>query len=196
MCIRDRVTRAHDRTLLRRADLALLYQPLIRGGKVFGGGQIVKPETIELATQPLTDERHFSVFGAITPPDALPGYKEAGLPPLPKLRGIVMELAGDDEFSFPEDADSLPGMYSGLAGRTLPGRMGRQGQFGASNSARAFGHDGAIGQIGWGDPETGISLGFVTNTADMQARMNGWGRGNEIANLANLCAADDGTARM
>lgn len=30
-------------------------------------------------------------------------------------------------------------------------------------SARTFGHGGAGGQIGWGDPETGISLGYCTN---------------------------------
>ena len=30
-------------------------------------------------------------------------------------------------------------------------------------SARTFGHGGAGGQIGWGDPESGISLGYCTN---------------------------------
>ena len=29
--------------------------------------------------------------------------------------------------------------------------------------ARAFGHGGAGGQIGWGDPETGISVGYTTD---------------------------------
>jgi CubicO group peptidase (beta-lactamase class C family) len=35
--------------------------------------------------------------------------------------------------------------------------------FGRTCSARAFGHGGAGGQIAWGDPETGISLGYATN---------------------------------
>lgn len=35
--------------------------------------------------------------------------------------------------------------------------------FGRVASPRAFGHGGAGGQIGWGDPQTGISLGYVTN---------------------------------
>jgi len=35
--------------------------------------------------------------------------------------------------------------------------------FGRTVSARAFGHAGAGGQIAWGDPETGISLGYCTN---------------------------------
>ena len=35
--------------------------------------------------------------------------------------------------------------------------------FGRTCSGRAFGHGGAGGQIAWGDPETGISVGYVTN---------------------------------
>jgi CubicO group peptidase (beta-lactamase class C family) len=35
--------------------------------------------------------------------------------------------------------------------------------FGRLASAKAFGHGGAGGQIGWGDPESGISLGYCTN---------------------------------
>ena len=35
--------------------------------------------------------------------------------------------------------------------------------FGRTASARAFGHGGAGGQIGWGDPETGISVGYTTD---------------------------------
>ncbi len=35
--------------------------------------------------------------------------------------------------------------------------------FGRTVSGRAFGHGGAGGQIGWGDPETGISVGYCTS---------------------------------
>jgi CubicO group peptidase (beta-lactamase class C family) len=35
--------------------------------------------------------------------------------------------------------------------------------FGRTCSPRAFGHGGAGGQIAWGDPETGISVGYCTN---------------------------------
>lgn len=35
--------------------------------------------------------------------------------------------------------------------------------FGRVASPRTFGHGGAGGQIAWGDPETGISLGYCTN---------------------------------
>ena len=35
--------------------------------------------------------------------------------------------------------------------------------FGRVVSPLAFGHGGAGGQMGWGDPATGISLGYCTN---------------------------------
>jgi CubicO group peptidase (beta-lactamase class C family) len=35
--------------------------------------------------------------------------------------------------------------------------------FGREASPRAFGHGGAGGQIAWGDPQTGISVGYCTN---------------------------------
>lgn len=38
--------------------------------------------------------------------------------------------------------------------------------FGHENSALAFGHGGAGGQIAWCDPESGISLGYCTNGHD------------------------------
>ncbi len=41
--------------------------------------------------------------------------------------------------------------------------------FGHTCSPRAFGHGGAGGQIGWGDPETGISIGYCTNGFDRHA---------------------------
>jgi CubicO group peptidase (beta-lactamase class C family) len=38
--------------------------------------------------------------------------------------------------------------------------------FGRTNSADAFGHPGFGGQIGWADPATGISFGYLTNGFD------------------------------
>jgi len=58
--------------------------------------------------------------------------------------------------------------------------------FGRTASSRAFGHGGAGGQIGWGDPETGISLGYCTNgfvDDEMQGR-----RGVAVSSLAAVCA--------
>jgi CubicO group peptidase (beta-lactamase class C family) len=60
--------------------------------------------------------------------------------------------------------------------------------FGHTNSPLAFGHGGAGGQIAWGDPETGISLGYCTSGHDRnvirQAR-----RGIGISSRAASCAA-------
>jgi CubicO group peptidase (beta-lactamase class C family) len=56
--------------------------------------------------------------------------------------------------------------------------------FGRCTSARAFGHGGAGGQIGWGDPETGISLGFCTNG------FNDWMTiGRRITAISSLAAS-------
>jgi len=61
--------------------------------------------------------------------------------------------------------------------------------FGHTNSATAFGHGGAGGQIAWADPETGISLGYCTNGHDRnnlrQAR-----RGIGISSRAAACGID------
>jgi CubicO group peptidase (beta-lactamase class C family) len=57
--------------------------------------------------------------------------------------------------------------------------------FGRTASPRAFGHGGAGGQIAWGDPETGISLGYCTNG------FNDWmavgRRVTAISSLAGSC---------
>lgn len=57
---------------------------------------------------------------------------------VPANRGLSIIVAGDDGNAF-------------MRG------------FGRTCSARAFGHGGAGGQIAWGDPETGISVGYCTN---------------------------------
>jgi len=58
--------------------------------------------------------------------------------------------------------------------------------FGREASPRAFGHGGAGGQIGWGDPETGISVGYTTNGFVDDITMGK--RGMAISSLAALCA--------
>ncbi len=57
--------------------------------------------------------------------------------------------------------------------------------FGSGCSARAFGHGGAGGQVTWGDPETGLSIGFVTNgfATDLEIR----DRTRRIGTLAAAC---------
>ncbi len=60
--------------------------------------------------------------------------------------------------------------------------------FGHTGSPLMFGHNGAGGQLAWGDPETGVSLGYCTNGMDRhpvrQAR-----RGVALSSLAADLAA-------
>ncbi len=66
--------------------------------------------------------------------------------------------------------------------------------FGRTVSGRAFGHAGAGGQIAWGDPDTGISLGYCTNG------FNDWmtigRRITAISSLAGVCALDQPVVRQ
>ncbi len=59
--------------------------------------------------------------------------------------------------------------------------------FGKTNSPVAFGHGGAGGQIGWGDPVTGISLGYCTNGFDRNDIRQGR-RGVALSSMAAVCA--------
>ncbi len=60
--------------------------------------------------------------------------------------------------------------------------------FGKTNSAGTFGHGGAGGQIGWGDPATGISLGYCTNGFDRNDLRQGR-RGVALSSMTAVCAA-------
>ena len=55
--------------------------------------------------------------------------------------------------------------------------------FGTGNSPRSFGHAGAHAQVGWADPETGISFAYLNNavTGDM---MHAGIRANRLATIA------------
>jgi CubicO group peptidase (beta-lactamase class C family) len=58
--------------------------------------------------------------------------------------------------------------------------------FGRTNSPTTFGHGGAGGQLAWGDPATGISIGYCTNGFDRNAIRQGR-RGVAISSLAAVC---------
>lgn len=57
--------------------------------------------------------------------------------------------------------------------------------FGTGASPGAFGHAGAGGQIAWGDPETGLSVGFLTN--GFQQEENVRERTSRIGTMAAAC---------
>jgi CubicO group peptidase (beta-lactamase class C family) len=58
--------------------------------------------------------------------------------------------------------------------------------FGRTNSAEAFGHPGFGGQIGWADPVTGISFGYLTNGFDRNDLREGR-RSVAVCSLAGAC---------
>jgi CubicO group peptidase (beta-lactamase class C family) len=60
--------------------------------------------------------------------------------------------------------------------------------FGRVASPRAFGHGGAGGQIAWGDPATGISVGYCTNGFTDWRTLGR--RITAISSLAAGCAAE------
>ena len=80
---------------------------------------------------------------------------------IPANRTLGLILKGDDERS------GLRGM-----GRTV--------------SPRTFGHNGAAGQIAWGDPETGVSFCYLTNGID-EHEIRQWKRVAAITNRAGNC---------
>ncbi len=79
--------------------------------------------------------------------------------PANRTRGLIVK--GDD------DRSHLRGM-----GRTV--------------SARAFGHNGAAGQIAWADPDTGASFAFLTNGID-EHEIRQWRRTSALASRAGNC---------
>jgi len=60
--------------------------------------------------------------------------------------------------------------------------------FGKTLSGGAVGHGGAAGQIGWVDPASGLSLGYVTNGIDANV-LRQYRRGTAISSLAGACAS-------
>jgi CubicO group peptidase (beta-lactamase class C family) len=60
--------------------------------------------------------------------------------------------------------------------------------FGRTVSAQAFGHNGAGGQLAWGDPATGLSLGYVTDGYDVHETRQPR-RGTALSSIAANCAA-------
>lgn len=65
------------------------------------------------------------------------------------------------------------------------GKAGARGM-GHTVSARAFGHNGAGGQIAWADPATGLSFCYLTNGLD-QYELREWRRTTGIASRAANC---------
>ena len=83
---------------------------------------------------------------------------------MPANRTIGLVVAGDDGLGF-------------LRG------------FGSSVSPRAFGHNGAGGQVAWADPVTGVSFAYVTNGIDANV-IRQFRRGMSLSTRAGTLAGD------
>lgn len=139
-------------------------QPATRAIGVPGGGGIMRAADLALFYQALLHNP-----GGIWKPDVLAdatGRVRNRLPdPLsntPANRALGVILAGDD-------------------GRAHIRGLGR------TVSPRAFGHNGAAGQIAWADPVTGLSFGYTTNGVD-QHEVREPRRGTALSSLAGVCA--------
>jgi CubicO group peptidase (beta-lactamase class C family) len=142
--------------------------PEVRAVGVPGGGGITNAATLALFYQSLLTG---SLGGdTVWQPETLRNARQVRTgelkdPLYGKLvnRGLGLVIAGDEDRS-----------YRG---------------FGKTNSALAFGHNGAGGQLAWVDPETGISLAYLTSGHDRNAIRQAR-RGVAISSLAALCAQE------
>jgi CubicO group peptidase (beta-lactamase class C family) len=137
-------------------------QPAVRAVGVPGGGGVSTAADLALYYQALLHDP-----GRIWKPEVLADvtsqvrntYPDYIGVPANRTRGLV--VAGDD------------------------GRAGARGM-GKTVSPRAFGHNGAGGQIAWADPETGLSFCYLTNGLD-QHQLREWRRTTAIASRAANC---------
>jgi CubicO group peptidase (beta-lactamase class C family) len=141
-----------DEALLRFND------PAVRSVGVPGGGVITTAGDLALFYQGLLHDPK-GIWDAGVLADAT-GRVRCTFPDnftgVPVNRTIGVVVAGDDE------GKGLRGL-----GRTV--------------SSRAFGHDGAGGQVAWADPTTGVSFCYLTNGLDRSPLASG----RRIAAMAN-----------
>lgn len=152
-------------------DLLVFNRPAARRVGVPGGGGIAGAAELALLYQPLVNggmtPRGERLLRAETIDRATRVLTEAHhvdpVMRVPVNRAVGVVVAGDD------------------------GKAKFRG-FGASASPRAFGHNGAGGQIAWGDPESGISFGFCTN--GFGPWLETGRRVTELSTLAARCAVE------
>ncbi len=139
----------------------------VRALGIPGGGGIMRADDLALFYQALLHNPG-GIWDAGILADATGTVRNRFADPLfgsPANRTLGLVKAGDDGFGF-------------IRG------------FGTTTSPRAFGHGGAAGQIGWADPESGLSLAFATNGIDANVIRQGR-RGIEISTLAGACVVSD-----
>ncbi len=144
--------------------LVSFNRPEVRAVGVPGGGIITTAADLALYYQALIDDRQ-GLWDPAVLADATGQVRCTFADPMtsaPANRSIGVVIRGDD------DKIAFRGM-----GRTV--------------SARAFGHNGAGGQVAWGDPETGLSFAYLTSGLDRHPLASGR-RGAALANRAGALA--------
>ena len=146
-------------------------RPEVRAVGVPGGGGIARAADLALFYQPLINGGESATGARILKPETIAfattvrtrDHHRDPVLDIPVNRALAVVVAGDD------------------GNKHLRG-------FGYQVSGRAFGHGGAGGQIGWGDPSTGISVGYCTNGfVNLESLRQ---RNQEISTLAAGCARE------
>jgi CubicO group peptidase (beta-lactamase class C family) len=75
-------------------------------------------------------------------------------------------------------------------GLVVAGDDGPRRGFGHGTGPRTFGHDGAGGQLAWGDPDSGVSFAYLTNGLDRH-QIRQWRRNVGINSRAAVAAVAD-----
>ena len=138
--------------------------PAVRELGIPGGGGVARAVDLALFYQHLLHDPN-RIWDAATRADGIGRVRNSLPDPMgvPANRSLGFILAGDDGRSH----------IRGL-GRTV--------------SPRAFGHNGAGGQLAWADPATGLSLAYVTDGYDRH-EIRQPRRGTAISSLAAVCAS-------
>jgi CubicO group peptidase (beta-lactamase class C family) len=99
---------------------------------------------------------------------------------------VLADATGTVRNTFPDYLGTPANRTRGLVVAGDDGRSHFRGM-GHTVSPRAFGHNGAGGQVAFADPESGLSFCYLTNGLD-QHQLREWRRTSALASRAAACA--------
>jgi CubicO group peptidase (beta-lactamase class C family) len=104
--------------------------------------------------------------------------------------GLLADVTGRVRNSLPDRLTGVPANRTlGLVQAGDDGQSAMRGM-GRTVAARAFGHNGAAGQLAFADPESGLSVGYCTNGIDANV-LRQWRRVSAIASRVGLCTVEE-----